>query len=168
MAISASSYSSVAEIVAMTRHVLSGSQAYSSNTRPTLTEVERFIDRVSGVLNSALAEAGFSVPLTQATAVLACADWVTTKTTQLVELTQPGFGFAEGMGSKKGAGSLYEDACKFVKSNALGWKRLGATVSHATSEGFIYTGMDTRAERADPTNTTREQPKFRRGLFDNG
>jgi hypothetical protein len=168
MAISANSYGSVAEIVALTRHVLAGSSTYTTSTRPTLAEVERFIDRVSGVLNSALAESGFSVPVSQSTAVLLCTDWVVTKVAQLVELTQPGFGFAEGMGSKKGAGSLYNEACTFVTSNTLGLKRLGATVSHASSEGLAYTGMGISDDRPDRTNTAREQPKFKRGIFDNG
>ena len=39
------SYASVAEVTAFTRHLLDGQSAFNSTTRPTVTELEKFIDR---------------------------------------------------------------------------------------------------------------------------
>jgi hypothetical protein len=83
--IGANSYGSVDEVRAFTRHLLDGSAGFDTSTRPTLTEVVGFIDRVSGVLNSAIASGGFTVPISQATAVLACDDWVVTRAAAYVD-----------------------------------------------------------------------------------
>jgi len=60
MAIRADSFSSTSEVKAFTRHLLDGQSAFNSTTRPTATELEKFIDRASGVLNVAIARAGFT------------------------------------------------------------------------------------------------------------
>jgi hypothetical protein len=48
-----------------------------------------------------------------------------------------------------------------------GFKALGETVGDASWEGLAFTGLEKHSERDDPDNDTYEQPKFRRGLFDN-
>jgi hypothetical protein len=53
MAIRGDSYSSTGEVKAFTRHLLNGQSNFNSTTRPTVTELEKFIDRASGVLNLA-------------------------------------------------------------------------------------------------------------------
>lgn len=64
MAISANSYGTVAEVLAYVRHLLTdGATTFSVSTRPTLEEVERFIDRRSARINAVLARAGYRVPV---------------------------------------------------------------------------------------------------------
>lgn len=168
MAIRGDSYGSVDEVTAFTRHLLSGQNAFNSTTRPSLIEVERFIDRASGVMNAALAGAGFSVPVTNSTAKLSIADWVVERAAEHVEITQRGVGYTDAEGNRRSAfRNLHKSAGEFVKSNALALKRLGVAVGHRRSEGLAYTGMDAQADRMDPDDATKEQPKFRRGLFDN-
>jgi len=172
MAIRADSYSSAEEVLPLTRYIMRGETTFNSTTRPTLTEVEKFVDRVSGVLNNALAGAGFATPFNtttaNSTAVLSCDDWVTAEAASWVELTQPGTGLNELEGSRAGTfRGLHDRAMEFVKANKLGWKRQGVTVTYADSDGLQYTGLKKRSQRADVTDTTLEQPKFRRGLFDN-
>lgn len=168
MALRADSYGSVAEVLAFTRHLLDGETTFNPSTRPTLTEVERFIDRDSGVLNSALAQAGFSTPLTNSTAALACAQWVVAQAANQVEFTALGMGFNDADGQRQVTlTGLNRSAKEFVKDNALGWKRLGATVADPANQGLTFTALDDHDERADPDNTGREQPVFRRRMFDN-
>lgn len=65
MALSASSYGSVTEVLAYVRHLLTdGAQTFSVSTRPTLAEVERFLDRRSARINAVLARAGYRWPVT--------------------------------------------------------------------------------------------------------
>lgn len=170
MAIRADSFSSVDEVRGYTRHLLDGKNTFDAYTRPTLTEIEKFIDRVSAILNNAIAGAGFT-PSTiygNAVAKLACDDWVTIKAALYVELTQRGTGFSAEEGSRTSAfASLYEDAQTFVEAMSLGWINSSLSQTAPLSEGLYFTGIDAQSERADPSDSTREQPLFERRKFDN-
>lgn len=166
MALRADSYSSTSEVKAFTRHLLDGQTGFNSTTRPTATELERFIDRASGVLNLALAGAGFATPVTNSTAKLALADWVTERAAEHVELTQRGVGFSDQEGSRTWFRNLHKSAADLISANRIGFVRLGVTVSHGLAEGVQFTGQTVREDRADPDDTSLEQPLFRRRQFD--
>lgn len=170
MAIRGDSFSSVAEVTAYVRHLLDGQSAFNSTTLPTLTEVEKFIDRASGVLNTAISATGFapSVIYANSTAKLPCDDWVTIRAAQMVELTKIATGWSEAEGSRLvNLGSLQQDAADFAKMMSQGWKFLGLTVQRPSHLGLAFTAIDASDQRSDPDNGDREQPKFTRGLFDN-
>lgn len=170
MAIRGDSYSSVTEVTAFTRYLLQGQTAFNSTTHPLLTDVEKFIDRASSHLNVALTGAGFvpSSVYVNSTAKLLMDDWVTQRATEYVELTQRGVGFNEQENDRWTAyRNMPQAAEKYVKMIGLSLKRLDVTVAHPTSEGLTFTALDEHSQRVDPDNTSREQPKFRRGLFDN-
>lgn len=169
MTIRADSYSSTSEVKAMTRHRLNGQASFNSTTRPSGTELEKFIDRASGVMNIALAQHGFlpANVITNSTAKLSCDDWVTMQAAKYVELTQRGTGFSDQEGSRIGAfKGLYKDAEIFVDMNKLGFQRLGVTQAFPLSAGLQYTGLTDQADRTDPQDSTLEQPFFRRRQFD--
>lgn len=166
MAIGANSYGSVGEVLAQTRHLMDGEVTFTQLTRPTLEDVETIIDRVSGVLNSAIASAGFDVPISQATAKLACDEWVVSRAVSWVEYTQRGAGWTDEENPRWRMSSGMRSAAEFVKKNARGWASLGVPRSTAGHEGFNFTALKKHSERADPDVTTREQPRFRRGRFD--
>jgi len=168
MAIRADSYSSTTEVKAFTRHLLDGELAFNDLTRPTATELEKFIDRASGVLNAALAQAGLTTPITNTTAKLACDDFVTTKAAQYVELTQRGAGTNEGE-NERGSSfhGLYGAAIKFVEDYMLGFQNLGVDATHPASQGVTFTGLTIQEDRTDQDDTTLEQPVFIRHKWDN-
>jgi hypothetical protein len=169
MTIRPDSYASVGEVTAFTRHLLGGESAFNSTTTPTLTDVEKMIDRASGVLNVAVTKAGLQSPITNSTAKLACDDWVTARATEYVELTQPGAGHNESEGSRYyGFRNLHKSASAFVGEQRLGWVYLGVPEARKMSDGLAFTGMDAPARRADPGDTSLEQPRFTRQQFDNG
>ena len=64
MSIGANSYGSAAGVAALVPRYANGSGTFATTDRPTLAQVETFIDSVSGILNSILAEAGFQIPVT--------------------------------------------------------------------------------------------------------
>src|SRR3990167_9908882 len=167
MTIRGDSYSTTSEVKALTKHLLDGQSGFNSTTRPTSTELEKFIDRASGALNVSLSKHGLTTPVSNTTAKLLCDDWVTSRAVELVELTQRGLGFSGEEGSRTGAfKGLYAQADEFAEANALGFKRLGVGVAHPKHEGLAFTGMATQANRADPSDASLAQPAFRRGLFD--
>jgi hypothetical protein len=169
MAIRGDSYSSTSEVKAFTRHLLNGQTAFNSTTRPTSTELEKFIDRASGVLNLALAAGGFtpSVVYVNSTTKLACDDWTTARAAEYAELTHRGVGYSDAEGSRTaGFRNLHKSANEFVAANSLGFVRLGVTQAYKMSDGLAFTGLDAQSERVDPDNSSLEQPKFTRGQFD--
>lgn len=167
MSIRTDSYASAAEVQAFTQHLLSGQSAFNDTTQPTLTQVEKFIDRVSAILNLALANAGFDVPVVSEIGKLACDDWVTARATEYVELTRRGVGYSEGEGSRVTSfRNLQKSAKEFVEENRIGFVQLGVTVSSQLSDGLAFTGLDADDERSDPDDTALEQPKFTRHTFD--
>ena len=166
MTVRADSYGSVVEVTAFTRHLLDGQTAFNSTTVPTKTEIEKFIDRTSSYMNIALRTNGFAAPVTNSTAVLMFDDWVVDKASMLTELTQRGAGFSETEASRTTSfRTIADDAMEFVSDNVLGLKRLGLTVSEKLSDGLAFTALDDQDQRADPDDSSLEQPMFTRGLF---
>ena len=168
MTLRTDSYSSVADVTSLTRHLLDGHPAYSSETRPTITEVESFIDQASGLLNIAVTKYGFTPASIAAnsTAKLSCDMWVMVKAGQLCELASPIQGLGENETRSGIFGSIIKDADKFAQTNAQGWKRLGITAANNLSSGLSFTGLGIQADRTDQDDTTREQPLFVRGQLE--
>ena len=170
MAIRADSFSNKTSVLAFARYLLQGQTVFNSTTRPTATEVEGFIDRASAHLNIALEKAGLSHSgvYSNSTAKLLCDDWVTQRAAEYVELTQRGVGFNDSENDRWWAfRNMQKAAAGFVDELSLGLKYLDVTVSHPTHEGLAFTGLDAAAERSDPDDTTRRQPFFKRGQFEN-
>lgn len=161
-------YSSTDEVRAFTRHLLAGETTFNSTTRPTATELRKFIERASNVLNLALSGEGLAIPISQQVAKSACDDWVTQRAAAYVELTQRGVGFADEEGTRVGRflSGMGSDARAFASENRLGFVRLGVTVDHNLADGLSFTGLDAQADRLDPSDSSLAQPSFSRGLFD--
>jgi hypothetical protein len=168
MSIRGDSYGSLNEVAALTRYMLRGESTFNSTTYPTATEVEKFIDRVSGAVNVACNSEGITTPITNSTAKLDADNFVVGKAARFVELTMRGAGSRNVEGETMGSflAGLHKDAKDFASDSRLGWIRLGVSVGSPKSEGLVFTGETAQADRSDPDNTALAQPKFRRGQFD--
>ena len=73
MAVGANSYGTVADVAALTWAWVAEEQSktYTTITLPTLAQVEGWIDQTSAVMNTSLSKNGFTIPVTQADAILA-------------------------------------------------------------------------------------------------
>lgn len=161
-------YGSLDEVAALNRFILDGQSTFNSTTLPSATEVNKFLDRAGGSLNVALIGAGFSTPITTpTTAKLMLDDWAVNRVSQVVRMSQIGGMTEDPNNPSAGFTNMYAAAHEFVMENMLALKRLGATVSYATSDGLEYTALDKHSERTDPDDTSREQPIFRRRQWDN-
>ena len=156
------SYGSVADVQALTRHLLDGAAGFSGQTRPTLVEVESMIDRWSAMLNVALRAAGVAIPVSDDVAALAAAQWVIRQAAQEVELTQRSAGYSDEERSRLYVSMGNVTAVAGQIAAAL---RAGDTATGSASDGLTYTGLLPRAERRtyDPAY---ERPLFYRGQFD--
>jgi len=169
MTIRADSYSSAEEVTAVTRHLLDGAESFNSGTRPTLAELEKFIDRSSGVLNMALLGAGFTpaAVIANSTAKLAGDEWVTVHAAQWAEVTQRGAGWSDEQNQRLGQQAMMKDAAEYVAMIKPGLKEAGITTGKPSYEGLTFTGLTAQEDRADPDNSSLEQPSFTREQWDN-
>lgn len=162
-----SNYSSTSEVKAFTRHLLDGQTAFNSTTRPTGTELSRFLDRISGILDMTMLKHGFAAPVTNTTAKYALDDWATMRGAAYVELTQRGAGFNSGENSRESVFlNLSKQADEFVLGMRLALVRAGVTVSHGMGEALQFTGLTAVEDRADPDDTSLAQPLFTRHQFE--
>jgi len=60
---------------------------------------------------------------------------------------------------------LNEDPFEWVKQRCQAWADQGVTQTDVVSGSLTYTALSSYANRSDPNNTTREQPMFRRRMF---
>lgn len=165
MTIRVDSYGSVAEVMALTRHLLDGAAQFSAQTRPTLTEVEGFIDRWSAALNVALINREVTTPVSNAVVKLVCDQWVIRQAAAEVELTQRGAGFSEAEDSR--AQALRPGRLDTVADSiAAALLQLGVTTQGRASSGLTFTGLPAQGERPDSDNADYEQPLFSRRQFD--
>lgn len=163
-----SRYSSVPEVVALTRHLLDGQPTYNLTTRPTIIEVERILDQVSAELNMALAGMGFVVPLTNSIAVLGCSSWVARQAATVIELTQRSAGWTgdQAMPRLGPAGATMAAAQEFATHIAPALRAQGAETTEGADASPTFTALSVHELRPDAADTSMVQPMFRRGMFD--
>jgi len=161
MTILDNSYGSTGGVAALTPRYANGSGVYDATTRPTLTQVEGFIDQVSALINVMLAREGFDIPITNADALLMLAMFVNEEVAQICEGINGSGRF--GPGQKQIGQSRYKlitaDVQEFIDANAEGIEALGA--SRATSDvGAV--GFRDEDERGNAT-----APIFQRSAYGN-
>lgn len=165
MAVGANSYGSAAGVAAYTRAYMAGAGVagtYDLNTIPTLPQVEDWIDEVSGIANTGIKAAGFTVPISQVDAVKALRGLVNQQVADLVA-------FSHGVGrffseraqnsSMSAMGFIRKEMMDFINLNADGWEALGATRAASERNEIGYRDTD---EAGNETN-----PIFQRSAFGN-
>lgn len=161
MALLTNSYGDTGEVASLVPRYASAGGAFDLTTRPTISQVESFCDQVSALLNALLAQHGFSIPVTNSDAVLMLDLFVNQEVASIVEGVN-GIG-RFGPTAKNASGSRFtmimSDVMDFVKSNAIGLERLGATRTYDPIAGIGYRGQD---EGGDDT-----APIFQRDAFGN-
>ena len=125
------------------RYLIGGT--FTTATRPTLAQVEKFIDNASSTLNVMLAKAGFSIPIVQADAKAACAEIVIECVVDMCHAANStGRFFTEralerGMNPMK---AIREDIASWVEAQAPGLEALGASRSISQLDGIAFRGTD--------------------------
>ena len=148
----AKSYGSISEVEALVgRYTSSGD--FTSSTRPTLAQVERFIDRISAIVNVLLAEQGFSVPVTQVDAKLALDEFVVQEAVQLCHAANGAGAFAPGSRELRNQTPfqiITKEAEEFITQHAAGLEALGATRSRHLTYGLACRTVDDAGEDIVP------------------
>lgn len=144
MAIGANSYGSVAEVAALTSRYLVGG-TYTTATRPTLAQVEKFIDNASATLNVMLAQAGFAIPITQVDAKAACSEIVVEVVVDLCHAANSTGRFFTDRALERGINpmkAIRDDMAAWVEAQAPGIEALGASRNTSQLGGIAYRDTD--------------------------
>ena len=156
-------YGSVAGVAAYTRRLANSASTFDTTTRPTLVEVEAFLDQCSDTLNGWLASAGYVIPVTQADAVRVLSRYANLGAEGHVELSQRAGGYDADDENRRENKFLdmFANAETYIQSGALA--ALGAAIvtgSLPAPVSGLRVGGRTRTGQA-------LRPAFSRGMFGN-
>lgn len=150
MSVSARSYGAVTDVEALTPR-FTNIGAYDTTTRPTLVQVERWMDRVSSTLNILLAEAGFQIPITQADCALTLALFVSTEVADLCNYSNSAGRFFQNQNYVTGPWqAIQKEAAEFIGKHAEGFEKLGATRSASGLNGLDVRTTDDNGADIEP------------------
>ena len=128
IALDTNTYGSIAGVAAYVRRLANSASTFDTTTRPTLVEVEAFLDQCSDTLNGWLAAAGYVIPVTQADAVRVLSRYANLGAAGHAELSQRAGGYdAEDENRRENKFlDMFALAETYIQSGALG--ALGAAV----------------------------------------
>lgn len=157
MAIAANSYGSVADVAALTRR-FTNNGSFDTTTVPTLTQVERFIDVVSGTLNIALSGEGFTIPVTQADAKAALDAVVTEAVADLVQAANSTGRFFTDKAIERGVSpmrAVRREMSEWIESQITGFAALGVSRNSGTTSGILSKESDDNGDEVSALFTRK-------------
>ena len=156
MSVLGNSYGSPSDVAAeVPRYTDTTSRVFDSDTRPTLKQVEGYINRISGVLNLYIAKAGFSVPIKQADAKLACAQIVIESVIDMCHAANSAGRFysdkyLSGKSPTRISRMLSGEMADWVEANAAGFEQIGATRNTSNAEQIGFREYDEAGDSVTP------------------
>lgn len=151
MTVNANSYGTADEVAALTPQFATGGN-FTTTTRPPVANVENWIDQVSSLLNTILAQEGFSIPVSQADAKRMLDLFVTQEVAAIVEGVNGRGRF--GPSARGGSGSRFHmvmsDVRSFVAEFSVGLEELGVTRTTTQAENIAYRNLDESGEAVTP------------------
>lgn len=103
---------------------------YTTATRPSLNQVETWLEQMSGVIDLALATEGFVTPLTETTAIAAVAPIIEGVVKDLCEAANSVGRFFTKTAIERGISpirAVSKELNEWVKNNAVGLRTMGVT-----------------------------------------
>lgn len=152
MSIGINSYGAADEVAALTpRFADATTVKFTTTTRPTLAQVERWIDRVSATLNILLAENGFAIPVTQADARSALDQFVVTSVADLTNYANSAGRFFSDKNLNTGPfQAIQKEAADFISRHAEGLAQIGATRTRGGLNGLAFCETDDAGNAIEP------------------
>lgn len=160
MALAANSYGTGSDVAALTPR-FTNNGVYDTTTRPTLAQVEAWVDRVSAALNILLAEQNFHIPVTQADCKLMLALFVSTEVADLCNYANSAGRFFQNQNYVTGPWqAIQKEAADFIAKHAEGFEKLGAARTAAGLNGLDARITDDAGNSIEPFFT---RTQFSRG-----
>lgn len=153
------SYGTSMGVASLTPRYAGNSGDFTSTTRPTDLQVNKWIDNISSMLNIILADHGFAIPIVQINAVIACETFVEEEVASIVEGVN-GSGRFGPVGAQVGSqnripssgrfGIVTSDIHNFIATNALGFERVGCLRTQAPTDQIAYRDSDQQGMSVPP------------------
>ncbi len=156
MSILDSSYGSIEEVAALVkRYTSSGAfvaAAETNATRPTLEDVERFIDRISGLINTDLAQAGFNIPITEPIAKAALAELSVEFAVELCHVSNSAGRFFTDRQLRRFSplAVIRKEIAAWIDTHAAGFENLGAARGTSLAEQIAFRDTDESGDEIFP------------------
>lgn len=118
---------------------------FDATTRPTLGQVQGWVNEVSELINVILSSYGFAIPVTQARAVLMLDMFVNQEVAAIVEGVNGSgrFGPTGKQVGKAGRFALVtKDVQEFIEAIAVGLEQMGVTRTYSLAANVGYRGTD--------------------------
>ncbi|HEY4692537.1 MAG TPA: hypothetical protein VIH16_03815 [Bellilinea sp.] len=154
MAVDPNSYGTPTEVAALTRRYTTNG-TYDITTNPTLETVEGWIDSVSATLNVLLAEVGFAVPVTQATAKKALAGIVVEAVADLCHAANSAGRFFTDRMLERGKSPMQiirVEMADWVQEHAAGLEAVGVARGGGAADSgrIVFRNGDEAGNAVDP------------------
>lgn len=153
MAVGANSYGTSADVAALTPRYATSAGDFDAKTNPTKARVEGLIDNVSAIANGCLANLGFTIPVTDADAVLIVKQLVIETVAVFVEGIRGTGRYAPSSKSIQARGVMtmvYQDVCETLTNMAFGLEQLGADRSADEAASIGYRDTDESGNETFP------------------
>ncbi len=139
MAIGANSYGTVVAVASLVKkYTNAGTFDETAASHPLLSQVEGFIDRVSGIVNALLAHEGFTIPVVQAASALALDEFVNQIAAALCEEANSAGRFFSEKAAETGTFTMImQEAEAFIMQHAQGFEDLGAARSRHLATAWM-------------------------------
>jgi hypothetical protein len=146
-------YGTVEDVASLTPRYASSDGNFDGTTRPSYAAVTTFLNQVSAMVNSILAEEGFTVPITDTSVTPMFDAFVNQEVAELVEGVNGSGRFGPKSDSlarrtEEGAHGRFSvinaDVRGFIKGNRVGIERMGASKVDANevAEGWFFVSAD--------------------------
>lgn len=157
MSILDSSYGSIEEVAALVSRYTNTSgdwvaKGETSPTRPTLEDVERYVDRISGLINTYLAKEGFNVPVTEPIAKAALAELAVEFVVELCHVSNSAGRFFTDRQLRRFSplAVIRQEIAGWIDANAAGLENLGAARGTSLAEQIAFRDLDESGDEIFP------------------
>ncbi len=157
MSVLDTSYGSIEEVAALVPRYTNTdgnwiAKAESGATRPTLEDVERYVDRVSGLINTYLAQEGFNVPVSEPIAKAALDDLAITFSVELCHVSNSAGRFFTDRQLRKFSPLqvIRDEIAMWITSHAAGLENLGAARGTSLAEQIAFRDLDNSGDEIFP------------------
>ena len=127
--------------------------AFDSSTRPNLAQCETWINQMSGFVNALLAEAGFSIPITQSDTVQLLNSLVTSAVAEMAEYANRAGRFWSDSAQERGISIqkvLRNEISDWINAHAKGLENLGAARARESGSEIAYRETDEAGDAVIP------------------
>lgn len=154
-AITSGSYGSILGVASLVPKHANRAGLFDDTTRPSGTYIATLIDQTSALLNSILAEAGFTTPVTNTTVKPMLDLFVNQEVAAMVEGINGSGRYGpttnERKGGSKGRFEIMLDSVRaFVEGSKNGMERMGASRTYNAASGVLFREMDESGDDVPP------------------